>query len=302
MLSMATDYDVGVHEFRHPSDLMNGIGNPDQYLRRIAEAGFRYVHWCHHWRSDLFYREPELKHIERLLNKYNLNILDVHGSEGIERFWYSPQEYARLAGVDLVKNRLEFAARFGADAIVMHAYPLPDDPDTHELLWTQLRKTLDALEPTCRHLGVKLAIENLIDFPSVRFHNLPRSEARDNRDLLERLFALYPPDVMGLCWDSGHGNLGYDRIEVLEQFADRLIVTHLHDNDGTEDQHHIMFNGTVDWERTMRLITDSPYNKPLTLEICMEKRFTSEEAFLAESKKTGEKLLQLAESMKEQHE
>ncbi|MGB0384963.1 MAG: sugar phosphate isomerase/epimerase family protein [Ardenticatenaceae bacterium] len=290
MLSMATDYDVGVHEFRTYADFMNGVGNPEQYLQRIAEAGFGYVHWCHHWRSDFFYQEPELVHIGHLLKTYDLQILDIHGSEGIEKFWYSPQEYARLAGVELVKNRIDFAARFGADAVVMHAYPLPADPVESELLWSQLRKTLDALVPYCRHLGVKLAIENLIDFPAVRFKKLTPAQVGDNRDLLGRIFAAYPPDVVGLCWDSGHGNLGYDRLEVLEKYADRLIVTHLHDNDGKSDQHRTLFTGTVDWSRTARLIAASPYNKPLTLEVCIDDRFDSQEAFLQESKRTGEEL------------
>ena len=288
-LSMATDYSIDVHAIRSRDDYANGVGNPEIYLRRIAEAGFSYVHWCHHWRSDFFYQEPELVQIERWLKKYNLQVLDVHGSEGLEKFWYSPQEYARLAGVELVKNRLDFAARFGGDAVVMHVYPLPEEPLANEYMWNQLRKSLDALTPYCRHLGVKLAIENLYDGPALKFDKTPVAELRDNRQVIERIFAAYPPDVVGLCWDTGHGHIGYDRTEVLAQHKERLIVTHLHDNDGQGDDHRLIFAGTIDWPRAARLIAESPYNKPLTLEVVLQEAFASEEEFLAKANETGQR-------------
>ena len=295
-LSMSTDYTTGIHEMKGPADFMRGIGNPEPYLRRIAEAGFNHVHWCHHWRSDMLYGPSEMQEIERLLQQYDLQVVDVHGSEGIEKFWYSPAEYSRLAGVELVKNRLEFAARFGADAIVMHVYPLPKDEVTADLLWGQLRKTLDALDPYCRHLGVKIAVENLVDWFGLSYDNVPMAEVRDNRDILERIFAAYPPDTVGMCWDAGHGNLGYDRNEVLDKFKERLCVTHLHDNDGTSDSHLTPFSGSVDWETTARLIAESPYDKPLTFEVMQDGRFATEEAFLAATVAAGHKFADMIAS------
>ena len=288
-LSMSTDYTTGIHEMKGLADFFSGIGNPDQYLRRIAEAGFKHVHWCHHWRSDMFYAEPELVEIGKMLKKYDLSVVDIHGSEGIEKFWYSPAEYSRLAGVELVKNRLEFAARFGADAVVMHVYPLPEEPETAELVWNQLRKTLDALEPYCRLLGVKLAIENLVDWFGLSYGGKTLPEARDNREVLRRIFSEYPADTVGLCWDSGHANLGRNRNDILEMYSDRLCVTHLHDNDGTSDAHLTPFSATVDWEHTAQLIAASPYNKPLTYEIMQDERFETEEAFLTACMETAQR-------------
>ena len=117
MLSMATDYEPGIHDFKSMADMQNGVGNPQRYLKAIADQGFSHVHWCHHWSGDFIYDEYEMAHIGRLLDEYGLQVADVHGSEGREKFSYSPQEYARLAGVDLVKNRVDFCARFGGDAV-----------------------------------------------------------------------------------------------------------------------------------------------------------------------------------------
>lgn len=286
-LSMATDYCTDVHAFNSLDDFFNGIGNPKPYLRKIADAGFTHLHWCHHWRSDFFYEEPEMVEIGKQFQEYGLQIADIHGSEGIEKFWYSPQEYARLAGVELVKNRIAFTARFGGDAMVMHAYPLPADPTLANLLWSQLRKTLDAVQPFALERGVKIAIENLIDFQNTHFNKLPVEQAGDNRQLIADLFAAYPPEFLGLCYDPGHGNLGYDRMEMLDMFKDRLCVLHLNGNHGREDEHLNVFHGTVDWERLAKLIAASPYRKPMSLEVCMQKTYPSQEVFLQEARETG---------------
>ena len=51
--------------------------------------------------------------------------------------------------------------------------------------------------------------------------------------------------IVGLCWDSGHGNMhrGVDALAWLESMAHRLIAIHLHDNDGTNDLHNLPGSG-----------------------------------------------------------
>ena len=296
MLSIATDHSIDIHGFNSIQDWYNGIGNPDTALRNAAEAGFTHVHWCHHWSGDFLYGDSEMDHIANLLNEYGLQVADVHGSEGREKFWYSPQEYARLAGVELVKNRIDFTARFGGDAVVMHAYPLPLEADKHELIWTQLRKTLDELQPYALSRNVKIAVENLIDFRGVRFENIPLAEARDNRDLIADLFALYPPEFLGLCFDSGHANLGYDRMEQLENFLDRLIVLHLNDNDGNGDQHRNLFSKGVDWARLADYIAESVYDKPMSLEVIVSEDDANDTGFLTTAFETGNRFALMVES------
>jgi sugar phosphate isomerase/epimerase len=47
-------------------------------------------------------------------------LLDLHGSIGPEKNWASQREYERLAGVELVQNRIEMTAQLGGKVIVMH--------------------------------------------------------------------------------------------------------------------------------------------------------------------------------------
>ena len=34
------------------TDYAKDTGDPSPYLKRIADAGFSHIHWCHHWSTD----------------------------------------------------------------------------------------------------------------------------------------------------------------------------------------------------------------------------------------------------------
>ena len=269
------------------SDYITDHGDPEPYLRALAEAGFTHVHWCHQWRSDYLYADSEIAQIGVCLQRYGLRLNDVHGSEGIEKFWYAPQEYARLAGIELVKNRVELAARLGGDAVVMHVYPPTVRPDLagfNDFLFDQIRRSLDDLEAYCRERGVRIALENLIDFAAVEAGVTDTAHAGDNAELLARLLAAYNPAFLGFCFDAGHARLGYDRLAAYAPLFDRLAVLHLHDNDGVADLHWPVGDGVVDWARVASLIAASPYAKPLSFELSIRNtRFAEAAPFLAYS-------------------
>ena len=253
-LSMATDYAACAQ-------------SPLPYLERIAEAGFTHVHWCHHWSTDFLYSESEVAQIARWLEELGLGVTDVHGSSGQEKAWMSLEEYRQLAGVELTENRMRMAARLGADVVVMHIPSLAGEGQ-----WDQTRRTLDYLAPASRQCGVRIAIENG-DF-----------------DDIGRLLAAYPADYLGLCYDSGHGNMNGRGLQRLDEIKDRLIAIHLHDNNGQEDQHKLVFSGTTDWPRLARVIAASSYRKWMNLEVLIGNTgIKDEKEFLAAVFETGTK-------------
>jgi sugar phosphate isomerase/epimerase len=284
------------------SDYVRDEGDPEPYLRRIADAGFTHIHWCHHWRSDFLYADSEIEQLRTWFDEYGLTLNDVHGSEGVEKFWYSPKEYARLAGIELVKNRIDFTARLGADAVVMHVYPdtvAPEYAPFNAVAWDQLRRSLDELEPYARERGVRIAVENLIDSLALNAHVVTMDEVGDNFAKIGRLFDLYSPDYLGLCYDSGHANLGRDRMDDLEPLTDRLIALHLHDNNGMADQHRLIFSDVIDWERLAGLIAQSAYHKPISMEVSMKNaHIETEEEFLRQAYETGERFTHMVEQQR----
>ncbi len=264
MLSITTDY-ANVDR-----------GDPSPYLKRIADAGFTHIHWCHHWNTDFIYSRWEIAQIEKWLAEYGLRLLDLHAPVGPEKNWASDKEYERLAGVEIVRNRLEMTARLGGDAIIMH---LPGISG-----WEPLRRSLDELEPVARGYGVRIALEN---------GSLP---------VIAEWLALYPPDYLGLCYDSGHGNLVPDGLAQLERLKERLICVHLHDNDGTADQHNLIFSGTVDWTRLAHILASSAYKKPISSESNMARSGIADEAtFLARAFVAGTRLATLVAQAHHSH-
>ena len=103
------------------TDYVSSTGSPEQPVRLIGEAGFTHLHWCHHFTGDFAYMPCEINAIRRLMAANNVKLLDVHGSSGDEKCWWSFDETQRLAGVELVKNRCLMLKELGGPGhVIMH--------------------------------------------------------------------------------------------------------------------------------------------------------------------------------------
>jgi len=215
------------------TDYAEDTGDPSPYLRRIADTGFSHVHWCHHWSTDFLYSKWEIEEIRKWLTNCELRLLDLHGSVGPEKNWASPREYERLAGMELVHNRIEMTAQLGGKIVVMHV------PKGSKNL--PLRKSLEQLEPSVRANGVRIALENTNNF-----------------DAIAQLLSEYDAGYLGLCYDSGHAHIAEDAMSVLTTLAPLIVTAHLHDNDGTSDDHRIPGLGTIDWSAVVPVLRQCP--------------------------------------------
>lgn len=246
------------------SDFLSGTHTPEYYLKYIADAGFTHVHWCHQWNTDFIYSAPEIAYYKKVLRSLNLSLQDIHASIGKEKLIYSLEEYRRLAGVELLRNRIEmFAELEGSGALALHipcyrmAYGFPQSEiDMIPRYMKQLRRTFEDLMPDLEKYNCALALENM---PNELF------------ECIGELMDAFPAERVGIAYDSGHGNYGFCQgLDCLEKWKHRLKVLHLHDNDGTLDRHQPPFYGTVDWERLVKLIAGSSYgDNPLSFELSM---------------------------------
>ncbi len=255
------------------ADYVKSKGCPEPYLKKIADAGFSHVHWGHHFHTDFIYSKHEIHQISKWLDEYNLKLLDLHASSGMEKQFFAMREYQRLAGVELVENRLLMAAELGTDVIIIHIPEEPGPADEKVLFWSQLHKSMDELQKIAVPRGIRIALENL--FPS-------------NFTTIHRLFDEYDPSFLGLCYDTGHGNINDKNFEQFDILKDRLISVHLHDNNGMTDDHNLVFSGTIDWERVAGILASSAYTKCVSMELMIWKSETKDEdKFLARAFETG---------------
>lgn len=263
MLSMTTDY-------------VTSTGCPGPYLRAIAEAGFSHVHWCHEWDTDVAYSDDQIDQIRRWLREYGLGLTDLHASSGKQKCWGSLLARERVSGVGLVKNRIDMAARLESNVVIMHLPSQPVPAERANRLWDGLFSSLDDLRPYAEQRGVRIALENG-DF-----------------DAIEGVLSQYGPEYLGLCYDSGHGNIGGDGLGRLERVKDRLISIHLHDNNGSSDQHSLPLTGTVDWPRLAGIVAASSYGKWVSLEAVMRNcPIRDEEVFLRAAFEAGSRIARM---------
>jgi len=263
------------------TDYFKGIGNPEPYLKKISEAGFTYIHWCHEWNTDHIYSESEINKIITWLEKYNLKVLDLHSSEGKKNNWISKNESFRTAGVELVKNRIHMANKLSCEVIILHFKREPSNESEKQKYWDILHKSLNEIKPYAQKRNVKIALEN---------------NSNEDSEEIKKLFSEYDSNFLGLCYDSGHGNIG-NGLNILKELKDRLISVHLHDNDGKTDQHKLLFSGTVDWNKLAKILVKSSYKKCISLEVSMKNsNITNEAIFLSKAYTTGLKFSKLIEN------
>ncbi len=158
-------------------------------------------------------------------------------------------------------NRIKMLrALDGTGTIMMHIPVLRDEQDEAAKKWTleqidALRRSLDQLVPCLQEAKTLIAVENMWN---------------DNWRVIFDLLDEYPAEVLGICYDSGHANSNeLKQMDFLEKGKARLAALHLHDNDGTGDQHQPPFYGTVDWERLARIIGTSGYSREISFEMAM---------------------------------
>ena len=298
------------------TNFIASTGNPVFQLEKIAEAGFTHVHWCHHWNTDFLYGKYEIEQCRKWLKDIGLILTDIHGSEGKEKSWYSPVEYQRKAGVELVLNRLQMMDALGGSGVVVMHIPwyrtvtTPEQRPPIDACYDAVCRSLDELMPYCEKYNCPIAVENTVC---------------DTFETIAGILSRYPEKLVGLTYDSGHGN-GEDRwtydpprpgdgLDQLEKWKHRLKAMHLHDNDGTSDYHRELFAGNIDWQRLAKLIAESTYFepgrdgslRPISLEVLMpntpfydktlkEQPEPKVREFLSDSFKRGQKFAEMVQT------
>lgn len=307
-LAYATDY----------AGESTGISDIERTIREISEAGFTHIHWCHEWDGDYTYSIYEMQQIKEWLTQYGLEMKGLHASEGMRwrgsktKFHYRCEtynrrdftafnEFNRLAGVELVKNRIDMAKSLDTREIVLHMQvpykSFEEEPGYKERYFEQAYKSFDALEPYALKKGVRICLENQLGTPN-----------KYQIDQFDRMFARYDKEFLGFCFDTGHGNItGSDCLEMAQRYQERLFMIHLSDNHGLAseecwedayllgpcDEHLNPYFGTFDWDGFAKIVAKSPYQLPPVIEVAKKEAEAS--AFLAESIASG---LRFSEAVK----
>lgn len=208
-------------------------------LSMLSAAGFTSAMlW---WGGDFDTVPGEYLSYPSLAHTYGLTVENAHLPYFMANELWTGGSYETLL-LDGIRN----CAAYGVPVLVAHVSDgqNPPEPTTRGV------DTLLRAAELCERFSVSLALENV----------------RQSRHLD---FALAHVDSqrVGFCYDIGHSRVVYGREHaLLKRYKDRLMALHLHDNDGSGDQHLLPFEGDVDWASFVDLLPQTSYHGALTLE------------------------------------
>ncbi|MBI5675276.1 MAG: sugar phosphate isomerase/epimerase [Nitrospirae bacterium] len=131
---------------------------------------------------------------------------------------------------------LSFAEILKASVVVFHSGYDKWKYDHRTDVWLEgSLETWGPLNKKAADMGVKIAIENIYEDEPENLRLLAEEMASEN---------------FGLCFDAGHFNL-FSKItltEWLDKTGRYIHELHLHDNDGTSDDHYAIGDGNIDFE------------------------------------------------------
>jgi sugar phosphate isomerase/epimerase len=225
----------------------------------------------HEMHGEYLYSRKEMRQLADLLSKLGMCVRDVHGThgkdpKGPQGLCWSTDEDDRLVGVQLIRNRIDLTEALGGSVLTLH---VSSAPTVAKL--TAIRRTMQEAERYARQQGVRIALENM-HYLSYLYH-----------DVIGKLLAEFDPEVVGVCFDTGHGNCLTSGLDFAREFNDRIIAVHLNDNLGpvnnndtdedasAGDRHMLLYSGTVNWADVADVLCNSPYftveGGPINMEI-----------------------------------
>lgn len=243
--------------------------NPFQTINFVKESGFKnvFVQW--------YDKDWEISQQEQvdLCKKLGLNIIFAHlGYQNINDIWEDTKEGEML--VNRYQNDIKECKENGITMVIMHLTSKSKAPMYNEIGLDRIKRITDY----AKKLNVKVAFENT-----------------KIKGYLEYVLSNITDEHVGICFDVGHYHAHFNDEFSFDFFKDRIFAVHLHDNDQTDDQHLLPFDGTVDWDSSMKKLIGANYNGPITLELCYRKDYLkiSPVDFYKEGYKRGEKIKEI---------
>lgn len=219
-------------------------------IELLAASGFSAV-------SPVWSPELDLEQISACTDTHSMTIQSLHAPhKGIPLLWEPDASDSVVAQTNILYC-VDACAQFHIPIMVLHCW--------QGLIYQFSKASLDfrffdSLVDYARCKGVSIALENL--------------EGEEYLDTLMSRY--YNQGHIGFCWDSGHDHCYPHKLDFLDKFGQRLIMTHLNDNwglrdpsgipSGDDDLHLLPYDGNIHWEHTLRRLKAAPKQTILNFE------------------------------------
>lgn len=220
-------------------------------LKAVKKAGFKKVFLSFKyggWSEHQNYMFEQCK-------KLGLEVVFIHMSyitdREVETIWYE-DDYGDKVIQGYIED-LNKIRKLGIDKVVMHVSSSKIEPVLTQIGLTRFERLIKH----AKNIGMTIALENTV-WP----------------DVLEYIFDNIQSDNMKVCYDAGHDHAFFKDTFDFERFKNLITLTHLHDNDQSDDQHLIPFDGNIDWDKVCKELHNANYNFSLITESVYRDAYT----------------------------
>ena len=253
------------HRFGVSTHLFHETRLGREQLADIAGHGFEAVevfatraHFDYHDARAIAELGEWLSDLQLAFHSMHAPIVDaIRGGKWVGAYSIATgDETRRKAAVAEIAATLKVAAAVPFTYLVVHlgipdgqsAPPTDNQPDA-------ARRSVEEIAALASDVNVRVALEVL--------PNKLSSAASICHLIEEQLDGL---DV-GVCLDYGHAHLMGDLGDAIETVSGHLWTTHVHDNDGRQDDHRVPFAGRIGWDAAIMETQKIGYDGVLMFEV-----------------------------------
>ena len=223
----------------------------DQFLPEALKLGLSLEVGLDHQALDL-YQAHDFRQAARILKREKIN-LSVHAPFCD----LSPGAFdglVRKASLKRLEEALRIARYFEPRVVVFHSGYHPGYHRERQEKWLELaREGLETLIPLAEKWNLKLALENVFE---------------PGPELLTRIVEEISSPLLGYCFDAGHA-YAFAKSSWkpwLTSFEKRLFEIHVHDNDGTWDDHLPPGKGRIPFREIFSFLAEKGLKPVVTFE------------------------------------
>lgn len=164
-----------------------------------------------------------------------------------------------------IVHGMEIASWLGVRDIIVHPcqhLEYADDGNPEKLFEINM-DFYRRLIPYCEQFGIRVALENMWQYPKTVGHSTCSRPA----EFVKYMDELNNPCFVA-CLDVGHAMLVKEKPDAMIRAlgGQRLQALHMHDVDGIHDSHTLPYYGIINWEKVMKALAEVNYPGELTFE------------------------------------
>ncbi len=227
-------------------------------LDRIKETGFSSIEIAASISHFNYHNPGAISRLRRKLEELNMKVNSFHAPCKDYVDFTLLDESKRQKAVKEVLAAVEALSALGGQNLVLHGgsdeESIPQEQVDKRL--RQAGKSLLEIHNHCLKLGLTLVLEDMLG------HLLGGKVEQ-----LQWLISQLPEQQTGICLDTGHSFLTGKLTERVRSYGPRLLMAHIHDNNGKYDDHLPPGDGKLPWSLLFGTFTEVGFRGPLVLEM-----------------------------------